>query len=270
MNGEGVSVTILPGGTSTAIPVTITVGDGPLGSRLGNVTTPTGTSMSFMTQFIVAPRLGRWTLVEPIIWFRSVHASTLLPDGRVLVSGGGHINDEIYNPAAGTWTLTNALNTRRAGHSANLLANGKVLAAAGTNLNCCPAQPLASAELYDSVNGVWTVTGTLNQKRSSHTATLLADGRVLVVGGWDENSNALNTTELYDPATGQWSASGSMNYPRAEHRSTRLQNGKVLVTGGMAASSTYRSTSVAGSPGGLWPHRACSRRRRRIDRRLRL
>src|SRR5262245_24176875 len=144
--GQGISVAIQPGGTPTAIPVTITVGDAPLGPRLGNVTTPAGTSIAFMTQFVVAPRVGKWTLVEPLISFRSDHTSTLLPDGRVLASGGGSIFAEIYNPAAGTWTLTSGMNSTRSQHSATLLANGKVLVAAGSDNSCCPGQALASAE----------------------------------------------------------------------------------------------------------------------------
>src|SRR5437870_11093564 len=60
----------------------------------------------------------------------------------------------------------------------------------------------------------WSQTGSLGTARSQHTASLLANGKVLVVGG----ISALNpccsmtaTAELYDPVTGQWSATGSLS-----------------------------------------------------------
>jgi N-acetylneuraminic acid mutarotase len=81
----------------------------------------------------------------------------------------------------------------------------------------------------------WAPTGSLNIHRSDHTATLLANGKVLVVGGRDGNSppNYLNSSELYDPATGAWSVTGSLNTPRYLHTATLLPNGKVLVAGGI-------------------------------------
>ena len=61
------------------------------------------------------------------------------------------------------------------------------------------------------------------------TATPLADGRVLVVGGVREP-----TTELYDPATGTWIPGGTLNEPRWLHVAVRLRDGRVLVAGGGA------------------------------------
>jgi hypothetical protein len=63
--------------------------------------------------------------------------------------------------------------------------------------------------------------------RDNLTATSLADGRVLVVGGVGES-----TTELYDPATGTWSPGGTLNEPRWLHGAVRLADGRVLVAGG--------------------------------------
>ncbi len=70
--------------------------------------------------------------------------------------------------------------------------------------------------------------------REGHTATLLPDGKVLVVGGDDGNGTVLATAELYDPATGKWSATGRMSTPRSGQTATLLPDGRVLVTGGEA------------------------------------
>jgi hypothetical protein len=68
--------------------------------------------------------------------------------------------------------------------------------------------------------------------RSSHTATLLANGKVLIAGGYDEHGLRGDTAELYDPSTGRFVATASMSTPRFGHTATLLPNGRVLVTGG--------------------------------------
>ena len=78
----------------------------------------------------------------------------------------------------------------------------------------------------------WTNTGSMNTARMAHTATLLASGEVLVVGGNDANG-LLTSAELYDPSTGQWKTTGSMTTPRAFAGATLLENGEVLVVGGI-------------------------------------
>src|SRR5437773_5331937 len=71
-----------------------------------------------------------------LITGRSQHTATLLPNGKVLVAGGGGINGslasaELYDPASGTWAATGRLATARLEHTATLLPNGKVLVAGG-------------------------------------------------------------------------------------------------------------------------------------------
>jgi uncharacterized protein (TIGR03437 family) len=84
----------------------------------------------------------------------------------------------------------------------------------------------------------WTSTGSLSTNRIGHTATLLRNGKVLVVGGvgfpCSGNfcfSTTYNSAELYDPATGRWAYTGSLNR-RIHHTATLLPNGQVLVAGG--------------------------------------
>ena len=85
----------------------------------------------------------------------------------------------------------------------------------------------------------WIPTGSLNIPRHGATATLLPNGKVLVVGGWRYGEGELDSAELYDPSTGTWSFTGNLNRPRDLHTATLLPNGKVLVAGGLGdASST--------------------------------
>ena len=76
--------------------------------------------------------------------------------------------------------------------------------------------------------GSFSVTGSMAEARSLHTATLLPSGKVLVAGGGDDNS----TAEVYDPATGSFSITGGMEIGRSGHTATLLPNGSVLVAGG--------------------------------------
>ena len=77
----------------------------------------------------------------------------------------------------------------------------------------------------------WFPTGNLNTARVGHTATLLQNGKVLVVGG-NDNDNILDSAELYDPVTGMWSVTGRLNKPRTGHTTTLLLDGSVLVVAG--------------------------------------
>src|SRR6266478_5596840 len=141
---------------------------------------------------------------------RYVHTATLLPNGKVLVAGGGTgvselSSAELYDPASGSWSPTGSLTTARNDHTATLLPSGKVLVAGGDS----SSGYLTSAELYDPASGTWSATGSLNTARDNHTATLLPSGKVLVAGGFN-SSGYLSSAELYDPTAGSWSATGSL------------------------------------------------------------
>jgi hypothetical protein len=163
---------------------------------------------------------------------RSGHAATLLPSGKVLVTGGGNgIADqtaELYDPVAMTFTPTagNMINPRIR-HTATLLGNGKVLIVGSGD---------ASAELYDPATNMFAVTGSLNHARTSPTATLLNTGKVLIVGGSTTPNDA--TTELYDPASETFSFTGNTTAVRSGHTATLLLDHSVLIAGGNGGNIT--------------------------------
>lgn len=192
---------------------------------------------------IYDPATGTWTATGSLSTVRVHHTATLLPDGRVIVTGGRTDNlalssAEIYDPATGTWRPAGSLNTAHWAHTATLLKDGKVLVAGGLSGFTWP-YGIASAELYDPATGTWSETGPLLSPRFSFEATLLKDGRVLVVGGC--HGNILASAELYNPNTGTWSATGSMGAPRSGHTATLLHDGKLLATGGAGALSPWPS-----------------------------
>jgi hypothetical protein len=170
---------------------------------------------------------------------RTGATATLLNSGKVLVAGGldstgkALVSAELYDPATRTFSTTGPMGTARAYFAATLLCNlssppcsdGRVLLTGGLDAS---GNILQSAELYDPTTGTFSPTATPMQfVHSSHTATLLNTGKVLVAG-W---GNAF--AELFDPATKTFTQTGSMVTARVGHTATLLKNGKVLVIGGI-------------------------------------
>src|SRR2546423_114993 len=159
---------------------------------------------------------------------RADHTSTLLLDGRVLVTGGdlsdGHQikSGEIYDPVTGLFTqISQAMSIPRSHHTATLLEDGKVLLGGGK-----------SASRFDPVAQSFTSTPGTPINRKSHAAVRLPDGTVLITGGY-VGGLASTSAEIYDPTTQTFTAlTTTMLLPRANHEMTLLQNGTVLITGG--------------------------------------
>jgi hypothetical protein len=170
---------------------------------------------------------------------RANAAAIRLHDGRVLICGGtatGQVGGilasaELYDPAARTFAATGSMTVPRAGQTITMLRDGRVLLTGGVK-NVGFRSELASAEIYDPASGTFSATGSMSVPREGHTATLLRDGRVLVVGGSDNGTHTLDTAEVYDPSIGAFSRAGHLNQPRVAHVAALLGTGKVLIAGG--------------------------------------
>lgn len=106
---------------------------------------------------------------------------------------------------------------------------------------------LASLAPAVTASGGWRLTGSLNIARSSHTATRLLGGRVLVVGGVS-GGQALASAELYDPGSGAWTPTGSLAEARSSHSATLLPNGRVVVVGGAGSDGSPLASTEVYSP----------------------
>jgi deoxycytidylate deaminase len=188
------------------------------------------------------PAARTFTSTSRMATARSGHVATLLPNGKVLLAGGVGVgwtflaDAELYDPATNTFTATGNMLAARESHTATLLANGKVLIAGGHRGRRAAITIYSSAEIYDPATGRFSVTGDMTRIRHKHEAVLLADGRVLVIGGADERDGrpAYTSAEIYNPARGTFTVTGQMNSPRYKLQGTAvlLTNGKVLVAGG--------------------------------------
>jgi hypothetical protein len=200
---------------------------------------------SITTAEIFDPASGTWAATANTANAYVGDTATVLPDGRVLLAGGGSTSTtvEIFNPATATWSAAASLHFGRSDYTATLLNNGQVLVAGGSGPGGSgPYGALASAEIYDPSTNAWTVVGTMAFARTSHTATLLRDGDVLVAGGSDGNG-PLATAEIYSPSSGTWTSVYAMAIARSGHTATLLSDHSVFVTGGDPSRIGQGSTS---------------------------
>jgi hypothetical protein len=250
----------LTSGTGTAtFSVTLnTAGNQTITATDVVTATLSGTSNSI---HVPAPASG-FTPTGSMSKARESHTATLLNDGKVLVAGGdarGHFgcvlqppalfclvplaSAELFDPASGSFTGTGSMAFPRTRHTATLLGDGKVLVTGGDSKQDF-STPLATAEIFDISTGMFMPIGNMVSARAGHTATLLANGKVLVAGG-----SSGDAAELFDPATGEFTATGSMETSRTNATATLLKNGDVLVLGGGDASGNPVATAELYDPG---------------------
>lgn len=195
---------------------------------------------------------------------RAGHTATLLKDGSVLVVGGGQLDvddllvsissAEIFDPVRSQFAAVEKPCSAAAEfQTATLLNNGKVLVAGGNEFGGYPTwlQATAAAELYDPVVHAFAFTGSMTIGRTHHTATLLRDGRVLIVGGATTVGSGANTTtpatsntEIYDPSLGAFIPAASMTAGRIAHTATLLPSGEVLIAGGENAQGALSTAEI--------------------------
>jgi hypothetical protein len=209
---------------------------------------------------LYSPSAQTFTQTGSMIDARVGHTATLLtsgPDiGQVLIVGGENYADtelakaEVYNPQTGIFSAAPGTpNYPRSMHTATLLQDGTILIAGGyTGCVGCGSSNLAPAEIYDPIQGVFTKVGSLITPRVQHTATLLQNGYVLIVGGRDNNNYATATAELYDPVGKDFVPTGSLNTARSAHSATLLPNGSVLIAGGMDSNGTPLNSAELYNP----------------------
>ena len=214
------------------------------------VTTKAGTVLAQLAaeQRLTTLAAAGFTGVGNMARDRASFTATLLPSGKVLVASLGQ--GELYRPETRDFALTGVMNGTRGGHTATLLPNGKVLLVGGGGRPDFPESAIATAELYDPDTGTFSPTGSMALPRAFHTATLLQDGRVLVVGGWQYNfpNSAQATAEIYDPSTGTFASTGSMATARVMHTATLLADGRVLIAGGYSSSQTGLASAEVWDP----------------------
>jgi hypothetical protein len=219
---------------------------------------------------IIDPEGERPSVRGALSMGRASHTATRLSDGRVLVVGGhakrthrwsseadivavAPAEAELWCPADGTSRATEMPAHARVGHTATLLADGRIVVLGGRPATAYTPQlrtVIPSAETWDPATERWAE-AMAPAARAFHTATLLADGRVLIAGGADRH-RTLSTAELYDPRTGAFTPTGPLEFGRSNHGATLLADGRVLVVGGVCGHHSLSSAEVWDPKTGTW------------------
>jgi N-acetylneuraminic acid mutarotase len=197
------------------------------------------------------PATGNWSVAAPMVDRRASPAAVTLADGRVLVLGGWSDDEmlpytaELYDPATNSWTPTGGTQTWfGGGHTLTLLESGAVLAVG--------SQSSPATEIYYPGAGTWSSTGSLHSARAGQTATRLADGSVLVAGGYHVG-DPTTSVERYTPTTGGWREVAPMAVARINHSAVLTTDGSVIVAGGRGSAGTTMTSVERFTPAtGKW------------------
>lgn len=176
-----------------------------------------------------------WQFQPDMLDYRWYPTVTKLPDNKILIAGGGGLNNpirtntsEIYDPATGTSVFTDTLAIGNEVSPIVLLYNGKVL------MTHCPPQ------LFNPLTNQWDSAGqfvqgprTPNGDHADHELVLMPDGETIAVGYKTFTPGVYGTfIERYNPVTDSWALGSSILPIRSRAKTVLLPDKKILAIGG--------------------------------------
>ncbi len=223
-------------------------------------------TQTFITDAAIYDPAGNtWQAITPLPIGHRL-SSQLLTTGEVLVVGNDDNSSNfppssfLYTETPSGWSATNnAPSLKRYQPALALLTTGSlaghVLMVGGydNNSSTGPNGTYKTTELYNPATKTWSAGPSMNVARFSHTATVLNDGRVLVVGGAQRDPlTPYNSAELYTPGGSSWTNAASMAAARYSHTATLLPSGEVLVVGGVNTATALNSVELYNPTSNTW------------------
>ncbi len=201
----------------------------------------------------------KWSGTGSLSAGRALATATMLPDGRVLVTGGSTrwsltnasasgqtvlATAEVYSGA--TWKAAGSMSAPRSGHSAALLPNGHVIVAGGWADGL--SLGTAGVQDFDPKTGAWTPFASLPSARAQGRLVTLKDGRLMLIAGVDADTNVTAEVDIYDPSLGGWKAVNPL--PQAVYwpAATVTADGRVVVAGGATDKAVLGGVEIWAPP----------------------
>jgi Domain of unknown function (DUF1929)/Fibronectin type III domain/Glyoxal oxidase N-terminus len=195
------------------------------------------------TPEVYDPVANTWSLLSKVntsqVHEEEYPFSYLAPNGNVFTIGPSEdksffldVNNQTWTPVGGSSGIVNG--------SSVMYRPGKILYSGGAAsvTSTTPAQAGTSVIDLNAATPTWQPTAPMNMARVYHTLTMLADGRVLAIGGEATSDQSIATTgvlptEIWNPATEKWTVAAPISAARNYHSSAVLMpNGTVIVAGG--------------------------------------
>jgi hypothetical protein len=194
---------------------------------------------------------------------RKSYATTVLGDGRLLVTGGYSedrwtkrlASTEIWDPKKNMWEKSFDMINGRACHTATLLSNGEVLIVGGDTSQAGTvehAPSASSAILFNLISGECRYAGSMPERRCDHEAVLLENDRVLIRGGIEPNNSSSRTHLVWEPAGNKEVLRNNLLFPRAFAASLLLKDGAIMVSGGTLDGAITNTVEKWDSNKRLW------------------
>lgn len=207
---------------------------------------------------IYDPVKGVFSLTGKMHYGRRGCTANLLPDGRVLVTGGmGYSDDgnfttlksaEIFDSKTNNFQICGEMTSKRVFHRAITLDDGRILITGGTSKwGAEGIDVLKSSEIYDPKTGKFIESAMMKNMRISHGISKLSNGNVMVFGAMNNplvNRQALSVCEIFDVKKGEFEDAPSMNVPRDHFKPEVLDDGRVLAAGGSNLYDFHSSAEI--------------------------
>jgi hypothetical protein len=228
---------------------------------IGGRTALVGWTDSITIVELFDPSTATWQEKSPLIWRRFRHSATLLPNGNILVAGGGGHQSTawytslIYNLETDSWVASGDMATTRSFHQSALLPNGTVMVT-GHAVSGFGLYFSYNSEVYSPITGTWQTNANSQLSIANYfglnigsSATLLFSGKVLIAGGQVTGDlDPGNSSYLFDYTDDTWTKINSMSTARNWHTSTLLPDGRILVAGGFGTNSVYTASAETYDP----------------------
>ena len=183
--------------------------------------------------------VGSVSPAAPMLEARSGHSAILLPDGKVLIAGGMRRNQdfyrsaELYDPATGKFQPTGEMSHSSCRARSQIAAVGQ----SAHRRRMDRSWMHGFGRIYDPTTGKFAAISKMTARRGRPSATLLANGDVLIAGGADHDTpGGIASAEIFHASTLKFEAVGSMHHARIAHTATLLNDGRVLIAGGRGES----------------------------------